>query len=133
MSTYNEREDMTENLLEGLESTPVSPAEAKDILASSGFDVDRELVNFKARLERRIRSRTWKAEADEKIAELSGRSPSRDWRAASEADLDVAYNELQMKDYGMAARNLEDLTRDEIIAILEDMEFLNDDPAAGDI
>jgi len=127
MSTGNEGENMTDKLLEGLESTPVSAADAEEMLADNGFDVGQELVNFKARLERRIRSRTWKEEADEKIIQFGGRAPSRDWHRASEAELDAAYARLQATDYRMAARNLEDLTRDEKIAILEDMEFLDDE------
>lgn len=116
---------MSYRILEGLESTPVSATEAREILTETGFDVGKELANFKARLTRRVRSRTWKAEADEKIAMFSGKKPSRDWHTASEDELNAAYIKLQETEYRMAARNLENLTRDEKIAILQDVEFLD--------
>jgi len=132
MSNRNTKDDMMDNVVHGLESTPVSSDEAREILATIGYDVDKELADFKGRLLRKIKSHTWKAEADDKIRKYHGKSSGRDWRNASDDDIDAAYAALQHTEYKMAARNFEELTRDEKIAILQDVEFLDEEPEKGD-
>ncbi len=120
-------DDLMSRITDGLESTPQTAKSSKENLAALGYDIDTELVKFRTRLTGLIHKHTWRELAEVKHQnfnlELKNR---RDWSDKSDEEIDELFNSARSEGYALAARNLEDITRDEKIAILEDKEILDD-------
>jgi len=126
-------DDMHARILTGLESTDQSIDDVKNSLITSGYDPDKELAAFKARLSSIISRHTWKAEARAKQSAFNNKVMSIiSWASRSSEDIDAAFKTLmanQKTPHGlaMAFRNLDAITLEDKIAILNDYALLNHD------
>lgn len=119
-------DDLMSRIIDGLESTPQTTESAKETLAALGYDTDAELVKFKTRLKGLIHKHTWRESAEVKSQKFNQKlKNTRDWNDKSDKEIDEIFNAARSEDYALAARNLEYITRDEKIAILEDKELLD--------
>lgn len=60
----HETDAAADSIFDGLESTSLSPNDARELLAELGHDVEKDVAAFKQRLSLKIRSHTWKSDAD---------------------------------------------------------------------
>jgi len=114
-------------VVKGLESTQETPESARENLELLGYDVDAEYVSFRRRFKGLIHKHTWKEAAITKNDKFKQKIAVIDkWSKKSNDEINLAYQMAQDSEYALAARNLENLTRAEKIAILEDKELLDE-------
>lgn len=128
--------DMLARIVAGIETTPQTTEEVKASLKGRGYNPDADLVSFKTRLSKLVTKHTWKEVAQAKQCAFNRRaSTMSSWATKTVEEIDSAFQRLLKGEFGNAAdsqfalafRNLETITHEDKIAILDGLELLNDD------
>lgn len=125
--------DMLARIAVGMETTEQSLEEIKSSLKERGYDPDSSLPAFKQRLSMMVMRTTWKVDAQAKQAAFTHKLASLvSWATKSADEIDAAFQkvlsgEKVQQPLALAFRNLEEITREDKIAILDDLALLNHD------